>query len=175
MYNKGAIYYAGFKGLFLKRHGVCFMCPWLRSLLCRLVTEESKGGPRWGQESQIPRGCCIISTIMSGPRSDHFEKHSDCLAVEFSQSNSAVRKVALHLRPRMKSGYCNRWTPFWGCRGWCCRSARSQWAPRKTAPLWRRHWSAWGQEDAAAAWITWQRRRDTLKLKCGPRLESSLI
>lgn len=67
------------------------------------------------------------------------------------------------VRLRSPPGCCNRWFPSWGCRGWCCRSARCRWARRRTAPLWRQRWSAWGRGDAPAAWRAWKRRMQEVK------------
>lgn len=121
------------------------------------VTEVSEVGAKWKQISRKMR-CHKYSMLW--PLGDHSVEHSDWLAVKFSLSNFAITNGTVCVTPRRPPGYYNQWTPFWGCMGWCCRSARCQWAQRKTAPLWQLHLSAWGREDVATAWITWEKWRE---------------
>lgn len=106
------------------------------------------------QSKVIPIGrCCVINTVCC----DHLVIVLwSSLIGWLSSFHSPMLQMAHCVRPQRQPGYCNRWTPFWGCKGWCCRSAHFQWARRKTAPQWQLHLSAGGQEDAATAWITWE-------------------
>lgn len=65
-------------------------------------------------------------------------------------------QMARFVRCQKLLGCYNQWIPFWGYKGWCCQSARCRWAQQKTAPLWQLRLLAWGPEDAATAWITWE-------------------
>lgn len=132
-----------------------FYLSFLWDLLYRLVTEEPEVETKVRVKNRIPIGCCVINTVCydhlviilwSTPIGWLLSFHSPIVQLEMAQC----------VRPQRPPGYYNRWTPFWGCKGWCCRSAHCQWALRKTAPLWQQHLSVWGQEDAATAWITWE-------------------
>lgn len=158
---EAAIYCAGSEVSFLKSRVAHSMGLLLTHLLCRMVTEESirrrsDGGGGMIDANTISHDHAVITPPSCAHR----------LAAELSQSNGAIGQKAGGsgvwgrgagpLRPPPTPGCCSRWTPSWGCRGWCCRSARCRWGRRRTAPRWRRRWSAWGPGDAAAAWTAWQ-------------------
>ncbi len=140
-----------------------------------LVAEESDVGARYKWKLNSI-GCCVINTV----RSDHLVILRWCTLIDWlSNFHSPMLQIEMAqcVRPQWLPGCYNPWTPFWGCKGWCCRSARCQWARRKTAPLWQLHLSAWGQEDAAAAWITWEQRggKETLNFNMCPVATTAIV